>query len=450
MNFVDNLENLQVNDSSIKWIRNGILALAIAGGYSIIIIFLRTPFLNKIISNNLIFKSALVIHVNLSVLVWLASITASIWNRGWSNGFNKLYIQLAFLSTLIIGISPFFGQIAIMNNYIPMLDNLVFVLGLSLFSTIILLFSIDTLINNLSSKLIKNDQFTRIGSITSTLMFLSVWICFVLSYKGLVNISITLNIEHYYELIYWSGGHLLQFLYTQILMIIWIILTSLISAKKLNAMKLYSAILIFNFVVSLLILGGHYYDIDSVEFKQYFTTHMKYAGGIAPTLCMLFLLYDTRLQYKNGAAFIKSSIICSCILFFSGGFIGLLISGTNVTIPAHYHGSILGISVAFMGFAYACVFFNKKVNNWGIKYTSIQIYTITIGQIMHISGLAIAGGYGVLRKTTNIEASLDIKLALGLMGAGGLIAIAGGLMFVIICGKHLLISNSKMKFKNTI
>ena len=66
-----------------------------------------------------------------------------------------------------------------------------------------------------------------------------------------------------------------------------------------------------------------------------------------------------------------------------------------------------------------------------------------IGQIMHISGLAYSGGYGVLRKTpgeiSNI--SLSVKAALGFMGLGGVIAIIGGLMFVVVLaramwGKH--------------
>ncbi|MGI4775919.1 MAG: cbb3-type cytochrome c oxidase subunit I [Janthinobacterium lividum] len=448
MNFVDKLGNLSINKSSINWIKNGILALGIAGAYSIVIVCLRTPFLNKIITNNQIFKSALIIHVNLSVLVWLISIIASIWGYKSSYAFDKIYFRLSFVSTLIIGISPFFGQNSIINNYIPMLDNAIFILGLSLFGISVLLFAINSLINSLLLQSSRDNQFIEIGSVTSAIMFVGVWACFILSYRGLIKSSFLINIELYYELIYWSGGHLLQFLYTQMLMIVWVILTSLVSKKELGAKKIYYTILILNFILSLLILGGHFNEISSAEFKQYFTNHMRYMGGIAPTLCIIALICDTRVQYKSAHPFIKSSIICSCLLFLSGGLIGLLISGTNVTIPAHYHGSIVGISVAFMGFAYACIFLRKESKKWGINYASIQLYIITIGQIMHISGLAIAGGYGVLRKTTNIEMSLNIKLALGLMGGGGLIAIAGGLMFVIICGRNLSLFGSKKNLSN--
>ena len=38
--------------------------------------------------------------------------------------------------------------------------------------------------------------------------------------------------------------------------------------------------------------------------------------------------------------------------FGIGGLIGFLISGSNVTIPAHYHGSIVGVTLALMGVCY--------------------------------------------------------------------------------------------------
>ena len=112
-----------------------------------------------------------------------------------------------------------------------------------------------------------------------------------------------------------------------------------------------------------------------------------------------------------------------------------MISGVNTSIPAHYHGSIVGISIAFMGFDYSILLSIGK--NWGMKFATAQLYIITIGQIMHISGLAYAGDYGILRKSTNMEMVFKAKVALGLMGGGGLLAIIGGLIFVVICARNL-------------
>lgn len=47
------------------------------------------------------------------------------------------------------------------------------------------------------------------------------------------------------------------------------------------------------------------------------------------------------------------ALLLSFLLFAFSGIIGLLISVVHVTIPAHYHGSIVGITIAIMG--YVCL-----------------------------------------------------------------------------------------------
>jgi hypothetical protein len=54
---------------------------------------------------------------------------------------------------------------------------------------------------------------------------------------------------------------------------------------------------------------------------------------------------------------------------------------------------------------------------------------------MHVIGLAWSGGYGVQRKTAGDAQFLDgiEKIAgMGLMGLGGLVAVVGGVLFLVI------------------
>ena len=44
-----------------------------------------------------------------------------------------------------------------------------------------------------------------------------------------------------------------------------------------------------------------------------------------------------------------------------------------------------------------------------------------------------------MRKTPGVEMTISSKLLMGVMGGGGLIAIVGGLMFVVICGKKMVL-----------
>jgi cytochrome c oxidase subunit 1 len=69
-----------------------------------------------------------------------------------------------------------------------------------------------------------------------------------------------------------------------------------------------------------------------------------------------------------------------------------------------------------------------------------QPYVYGGGQLIHVLGLAWSGGYGVQRKVAGAEqmlTTLPQKIGMGMMGLGGLIAVIGGLMFVLVCLKAM-------------
>jgi hypothetical protein len=105
----------------------------------------------------------------------------------------------------------------------------------------------------------------------------------------------------------------------------------------------------------------------------------------------------------------------SILLFGAGGIIGFMISGSTVTVPAHYHGSIVGITIAFMGITYHLL-------------PQLGFHKLN-GRIV---GLAWSGGYNVARKSTEVERGIEQTMGLGLMGFGGLVSIIGGVMFLVL------------------
>jgi heme/copper-type cytochrome/quinol oxidase subunit 1 len=124
----------------------------------------------------------------------------------------------------------------------------------------------------------------------------------------------------------------------------------------------------------------------------------------------------------------------SVLLFAVGGVIGVFISGNNVKIPAHYHGSIVGVTIALMGIVYLLLPQLGYARPAG-RMASWQPAIYGIGQLMHIAGLVWSGGYGVQRKVAGSEQVLrsGSEIAgMALMGLGGLIAIVGGLLFVVV------------------
>ena len=105
-----------------------------------------------------------------------------------------------------------------------------------------------------------------------------------------------------------------------------------------------------------------------------------------------------------------------------------MIQGSNVTIPAHYHGSIVGVTLAFMGMTYDLLP-RLGYARASMRAARLQPYVYGSGQLLHVIGLWWSGGYGVQRKVAGTEQGLDglEKIAaMGLMGLGGLVAIVGG------------------------
>ena len=69
------------------------------------------------------------------------------------------------------------------------------------------------------------------------------------------------------------------------------------------------------------------------------------------------------------------------------------------------------------------------------RMATFSSYCYALGQAMHIGGLMWSGGYGVQRKVAGTEQvlrSTQEVVAMGVMGLGGLVAIIGGPVFVVV------------------
>ncbi len=124
----------------------------------------------------------------------------------------------------------------------------------------------------------------------------------------------------------------------------------------------------------------------------------------------------------------------SIVLFVSGGVIGIFINGANVRIPAHYHGCIVGVTLALMGLAYHLLP-QLGYGTADSRMAALQPALYGLGQLMHIirPGLVRrlwrAAQGGRCRPGTALSGEIA---GMGLMGLGGLVAIVGGLLFVIV------------------
>jgi heme/copper-type cytochrome/quinol oxidase subunit 1 len=163
---------------------------------------------------------------------------------------------------------------------------------------------------------------------------------------------------------------------------------------------------------------------------------MRFGAGLAilPFALALLVALARRGPPEARERPLHAALVASLALFGVGGVIGAMIHGSNVKIPAHYHGSIVGVTLAFMGLTYHLLP-RLGFGAASLRAASWQPWIYGGGQLLHVIGLVWSGGYGVQRKVAGAAQALrstEEVLAMGLMGLGGLVAVAGGLTFLVL------------------
>ena len=258
-----------LNPIAKLWLWLGLFALAAGGVYAIILVGARSPKVQDMLPFSDFFRTALITHVNLTVLVWMLSITAMLWSQYAKSLFTtSRYAALITCAagTFLIAISPFTGEgNPLLNNYVPILAQPVFLFGLSLFFLgMVLQIGISYC-----------DEFT-VGIIPFGLKCVAIIagisaICFYLSARSLHDSELMQT--DYYEHLFWAGGHTLQLAYTLVCMVAWLMLADAIGLKiQQKWLKLFLGISVFIALFNPLIYGA--WPPLSAEHRLFFTEQM--------------------------------------------------------------------------------------------------------------------------------------------------------------------------------
>jgi hypothetical protein len=424
---------------AMAWLVLGVAALLAAGVFSILLVLSRTPFLQDLFPVADFFRVALVAHVDLSVLVWFLAFAGTLWSlNGTARWLPLACAAYVFVGAgaLVIVLAPFFASgAAIMSNYIPVLDDRFFLRGLFLLGAGAALLTVHAM----ASAPRVGMRLTGAGALRFGLNAAAVatgmaMLAFAWSYVATPS---ALEGKAYYELLFWGGGHVLQFAYTLLMLVAWLWLAS--AAGLRIALTPRIVVLLFGialgavFLTPIIYLSHH---IASVEHHRLQTWLMRFGGGLAimPVALALGWALFRAPRMRDGARPAHAALLASMLLFAFGGVIGFLINGSNVKIPAHYHGCIVGVTLALMGLTYHLL---SQLGHAVAKrrLAVAQCYLYGSGQALHILGLVWSGGYGVQRKVAGAAQVLhnaQETAGMALMGMGGLIAIVGGLLFVVV------------------
>jgi hypothetical protein len=399
----------------------------------------RTPYLQHWFPVSDFFRVALVVHVDLSVLVWFFALGGVLWSLSGSErllGLGWVALIVAALGAAILSIAPFVhAGTPVMSNYIPVLDEPVFLGGLIVFGEGVLLLTLRSLVAVQPVGVSPDGAASlRFGLNAAAVSAAVALLAFGWSY---VQLPPGLDARGYYDVLFWGGGHVIQFTFTLLMLVAWLWLASACGARipltPRIALLMFAIALVSVFLIPVIYLA---YDVVSVEHRRLMTWLMEFGGGLAILPVVLAVVIGLARAGNAPAESrpLRAALLSSLVLFGAGGAIGFMIEGANVKIPAHYHGCIVGVTLALMGLVYLLLP-RLGMGAPSVRLATVQPYLYGAGQLLHVAGLLWSGGYGVQRKVAGGEQVLRSTaeiMGMGLMGAGGLIAVAGGLLFVVV------------------
>ncbi len=426
------------------WSMLAVTALALAGLFAILLVLSRTPIAEDAINWPVeFFKKGLVAHVVLSFAVWflavmgcLVELTAkpgpSKWTGRWGLGLASAGTIALLVPALMDRGEP------TLNNYIPIIIDPVYYAGLVLLGLGVA-FVIPT---GLGTTLRQPAPRPPAHSALATAAFLYVMalLAIVLALGALNGQSPS---HDFNESLVWGGGHILQFVNLALLFAAW----SLLGGKSLGTGIAAPALM--NPANGILLLTGLaglgfflFFPVGSPDHEKAFTD-LQYAMAPAAGL-VLWGVGQSLWRGRRDLPWRDPVFLClatSLGVFTVGGLLGFFVDGHDTRTPAHYHGVIGGINLAFVGLFYGHflpALGRPVAPGWLVR---TQIYFYASGQLLFVIGMFMAGGMGAARKIMGAGISMDNAAAVTaavIRDLGGALSIIGGVLFIIIALTKLL------------
>lgn len=433
------------------WIILPLAALAVAGLMAILVALLRVPGAEIILpwNSQTFFEKGLIAHVTFAFVIWylgvhgaltvLATSVSGPMTKG-AAFVGRMGLTAAGLSFVVI-LTPVLLNLGdpSPNNYVPVLIHPLFFAGLTLLAVGLAL----PVLRLLASVFYSRSGEPVVFAITAAgLIYLTALVCVAAAW---ITMPPGLPAADTAERTFWGMGHVLQFANTALLMV-GIYLLSRMSLGETPVPER-----IFKVLIAMMVGGAAIgpllylsYPADDAAQVNAFTDMYWYA---LPVPVGIFMLATLGLFGRRARAFREqppevTGLWVALILFGFGGVIGFFESSVDTRTPAHYHAELIGVTLVFM-----CLYFGLFLPLLNIelpkrKWRVASYVMLGTGQLFHSLGLFTAGLGGVARKVAGEEQGLDSaeKLAsMTLMGLGGLIAVVGGVIFVVLAIRCLLV-----------
>jgi hypothetical protein len=425
------------------WLLLGGGALALAGVLALLLAVARTPGADAWLpwAQEGAFRKILVSHVDFAFVLWFWAMLGGLAVAARGNGRTGLAgLALALVGAVMVLVPALAdrGQ-PVMSNYIPVLTDWVFVGGLGLFALGAMLPA-----GHLLADAPRVNPLLTVGIAAAAAIFLLAAICFVLAWRDYPPGT---DLFGHMDTLFWGAGHLLQFVYTALLLTAWECLGTQafgVPPLGLRAWRTVCALLVIAAVPGPVLYMAH--EGDPEQLRGAFTQLYVYGLPIpvaAMAIATLVRIWQGPRDWRSPAFL---GVVLSLAQFLFGGLLGIFADGTDTRTPAHYHAEIGAVNLALIGLIFAQLLPALGREGTPNRATRLQFWIYGIGQAVASLGLFLAGTEGVGRKVAGAAQGLDTltkKIDMGLAGAGGVFAVIGGVLFIWLLLRRLLAANAR-------
>jgi cytochrome c oxidase subunit 1 len=461
----------------------GVLAILFGGVAAVLVLLTRWPAVHLL--EPALYYRALTFHGINMLIFWIIFFEIAIlyfagpivlgsrvaWPRaGW------LGFGLMAAGSLLIDVAILRGGADVMfTSYVPLRAVPSFYLGWILFAVGALL----GVLNFFATLVVARAERTYEGSVplvTFGAMTAAIIALVTLAHGAIIYIPTWLwslgVVQHLdagmYRLVWWGLGHPSQQINVSAMVAVWYLLATLsVGATPVNEKVSRWAFVLYILFINL--ASAHHLLVDpqvSPAWKIWNTSYGMYLAVLASMIHGMTVpasvevaqrrhgldkgLFEwlTRAPWGN-AGF--AAFFLSLVLFgFIGGITGVtfgaeqvnIISHNTLRIPGHFHATVVaGTTLAFMGLTYYVVPLIWRRRILWPRLATAQAYTFGIGVAVFVAGMTTAGSYAIPRRHWDVQftgamfqppVEAAAYVFLGIMGLGGLLAAAGGALYVLI------------------
>jgi hypothetical protein len=407
------------------WFALAQAALGLSALFAVFLVIARTPFLGQ---GAAVFRTALVLHVDLAVLVWFLALAAGIWAltaAGSAGIWRWASFALAAAGALaMVAASAASDALPILANYVPLLDHPLYLAGLALFALAIAASGLLAL-----PGIWRSQQPWRRAALLSVAALLVAMLVFAIDLATTTSID-PISIDS----LLWGAGHSLQFVHILLLMAAWQVLGQAVLATRPRLQRALPWLQWLAFLPVLLAIPiALTVPVGTVEYRLWFTALMRWgAWPGAALLCLALSVGLLRLRRQRKLDDDEKALALSLFLFTLGCLLGTTIRGESLAVPAHYHGTVGAITLAYLAWL------RRIAADFGIagkQSSAARRLPLLYGSgiALLVAGLGVAGYLGIPRKAPHVDLGVDnagYLAAMGVAGLGGFLALSAVLAIV--------------------